>query len=267
MRSLNDLMDLTGRAALVTGGAGHIGLSACEALLELGSSVAVLDVDGCACRERVKGLTQIGKGSAIAVPCDLQDEGSTRAAIRSVVQKLGHLDILVHCAAFVGTTQAPGWAVPFDQQSVQPWDSALRVNLTSAFVMVQEAQEALADRGAGSVILFGSIYGMAGPDMSLYSDTAMANPAGYAASKGGILQLTRYLATVLAPRIRVNAISPGGVARGQPSVFQERYIKRTPMDRMAGEEDLKGAVAYLASEMSAYVTGHNLVVDGGWTAW
>ena len=95
----------------------------------------------------------------------------------------------------------------------------------------------------------------------------MANPAGYAASKGGLLQLTRYLATLLAPRVRVNAISPGGVWRDQPEAFHQRYLARTPLGRMATEEDLKGAIAYLASDLSAYVTGHNLVVDGGWTAW
>ena len=267
MRSVADLMDLSGRAALVTGGAGHIGLSACETLLELGSNVALLDVDALGCQERVADLSRFGKGCAVAVPCDLRDEGASRAAVRQSIQEFGRLDIVVHCAAYVGTTQVPGWAVSFDQQSVDAWDAALRVNLTSAFFLIQEAREALDHHGGGSVVLFGSTYGLVGPDLGLYADTEMANPAGYAASKGGILQLTRYLATVLAPRIRVNAITPGGVARGQPSNFQERYVSKTPMARMATEEDLKGAVAYLASDLSAYVTGHNLVVDGGWTAW
>ena len=265
MRTVSELMDLQGRSALVTGGAGHIGLAACEALLELGSSVAVLDLDAHSCEQRVTELS--GNGHAVAIPCDLKDEQSTRSAVKEVVEKLGRLDILVHCAAYVGTTQAAGWAVPFEEQSVEAWDAALRVNLTAAFVLVQEAQAALAQSGMGSVILFGSTYGIAGPDMRLYEGTDMANPAGYAASKGGVLQLTRYLATLLAPKIRVNAITPGGVLRGQPEVFQERYVSRTPMGRMAREEDLKGAVAYLAGDMSAYVTGHNLVVDGGWTAW
>ena len=95
----------------------------------------------------------------------------------------------------------------------------------------------------------------------------MANPMAYGASKGGLLQLVRYLATTLAPRVRVNAISPGGVERGQPAAFVERYTARTPLGRMATEEDVKGAVAFLASDLSAYVTGHNLVIDGGWTTW
>ena len=143
----------------------------------------------------------------------------------------------------------------------------MRVNLTSSFVLVQEAREALSASGRGSVILFASTYGLVGPDHRLYEGTTMANPAGGAASKGGLLQLTRYFATTLAPGIRVNAISPGGVWRQQPESFHRRYVSRTPLGRMATEEDLKGATAYLASDLSAYVTGHNLVVDGGWTAW
>ena len=119
----------------------------------------------------------------------------------------------------------------------------------------------------GSVILIASIYGLVGPDLRLYEDTLMNNPLGYGVSKGGLLQLMRYLATILAPDIRVNAISPGGVWRSQAEIFHKRYRERTPLKRMAIEEDLKGAFAYLASDLSAYVTGHNLVIDGGWTAW
>ena len=267
MQSLNQLMDLADRKALITGGAGHIGLAAGEALAESGATVAVLDLDGKACKERAGLLSLLGVNSAIPLPCDLRDEQATRGAVKHAIVKMGGLDILVHCAAYVGTTEVPGWAVPFEQQTVKAWDAALRVNLTSAFVMVQEAQEALSASGHGSVILFGSTYGVVGPDLRLYTETEMANPAGYAASKGGIIQLTRYLATVLAPRVRVNAISPGGVWRNQPEVFHQRYVSRTPLGRMATEEDLKGAVAYLASDLSAYVTGHNLSVDGGWTAW
>ena len=150
---------------------------------------------------------------------------------------------------------------------MEAWDNALRVNLTSPFVLVQEAQNELEKTGKGSVILIASTYGLVGPDMRLYEGTRMANPAGYSASKGGLLQLTRYMATVLAPLVRVNAISPGGIWRNQPVVFRERYEDRTPLRRMGTEEDLKGAIAYLASDLSAYVTGHNLLVDGGWTAW
>jgi NAD(P)-dependent dehydrogenase (short-subunit alcohol dehydrogenase family) len=263
MRGLKDLMDLSGRRALVTGGAGHIGSACAETLTELGASVAVVDQSEEACRNVVKKLGT----RALAHRCDLSDETETRASVASVIDRLGGLDILIHCAAFVGTTEVEGWAEPFAKQTVSAWDSALRVNLTAPFVMVQEAESALRKSKGASVILFSSTYGMVAPDMQLYAETTMANPVGYGASKGGVLQLVRYLASLLAPAVRVNAISPGGVARAQPDVFRERYAARTPLKRMATEEDLKGAVAYLASDLSAYVTGHNLIVDGGWTIW
>ena len=263
MRTLRELMNLEGRVALLTGGAGHIGLAAAKALLELGAAVAIVDKSLDVCRE-----CAIALGSkAVPLACDLSDEQATRAVVHQVIGTLGGLDILIHCAAYVGTTDVPGWAVPFEHQTVAAWDEAVRVNLTVAFVLAQEAREALAQSGHGSIILFSSIYGMGGPDWNLYVGTGMAHPLGYGASKGGLVQLTRSLATTLAPRIRVNAISPGGVWRGQPEAFRERYESRTPLKRMAVEEDLKGAVAYLASDLSAYVTGHNLMVDGGWTAW
>jgi NAD(P)-dependent dehydrogenase (short-subunit alcohol dehydrogenase family) len=160
-----------------------------------------------------------------------------------------------------------GWAVPFGEQTVEAWDRALRVNLTSAFVLVQEARDLLGASGAGSVILFGSIYGQVGPDRSLYEGTSIANPAAYGASKGAIAQLARTLATTLAPSVRVYVITPGGIERGQPDAFVSRFRARTPLARMAVEEDVKGAVAFLASNLSAYVTGQEIVVDGGWTVW
>jgi len=267
MRTIAEMSCLDGRRALVTGAAGHIGLAASEALIEMGANVALVDLDAAAYSQRVEELSSQRKDSAFALGCDLKDEASTRESVRQAISRMGGLDIIVHCAAYVGTTQVPGWAVPFQEQSVETWDAAMRVNLTSAFVMVQEAQAALAATEHGSVIFFASTYGLVGPDMHIYEDTGMANPAGYGASKGGLLQLMRYLSTVLAPNVRVNAITPGGVSRGQPELFQERYSAKTPLNRMAIEEDLKGAVAYLASDLSAYVTGHNLVVDGGWTAW
>lgn len=268
-RPLSKLMDLSGRKVFLTGGAGHVGLAVGEALTELGATLTITDQDPGACEKRAIALSQLQKqGSVVALACDLKHEGRTRQTIREAIQRMGGLDVLIHCAAYVGRTVMSGWAVPFDQQTVEAWDAAMRVNLTSAFVMAQEAKTALEASGHGSIIFIASTYGLVAPDFRLYAETPMANPAGYGASKGGLLQLTRYLATVLAPRIRVNAITPGGIQRDdQKKVFQQRYESRTPLSRMATEEDLKGAVAYLASDLSNYVTGHNLVVDGGWTVW
>ena len=258
---------MTGRKALITGGAGHLGGVAADALAELGASVSLLDIEPEACQAKIENLAEYDSIPGIAVPCDLLDERSTRGAIKLATNYMGGLDIIVHCAAYVGTTEVSGWTVPLAEQTVSAWDAALRVNLTAAFVMAQEAREIMETSGNGSMIFFGSTYGLVAPDFRIYEGTDMVSPAGYASSKGGILQLTRYLASAMAPKIRVNSITPGGVWRDQPESFHENYKSRTPLGRMATEQDLKGAVAYLASDMSEYVTGHNLVVDGGWTAW
>ena len=268
MKRLSDLMNLEGRRAAVTGGAGHIGLAICETLLELGATVAVMDLNKKICADRCDALNNAGfRGTAVPFAMDLASEKATRKAINRCIDNMAGLDILVHSAAFVGTTAFPGWGVPFEKQTLAAWDAAARVNLSSAFVMLQEARNALAQSKHGSVIFISSIYGVIGPDNGIYEGTSMVMPAGYAATKGGLNQFGRYLATTLAPEIRVNSIIAGGVERGQPKPFQKRYGQKTPLKRMATEEDFKGAVAYLASDLSAYVTGTALYVDGGWTAW
>jgi NAD(P)-dependent dehydrogenase (short-subunit alcohol dehydrogenase family) len=266
-RTVQNLADMTSRVALVVGGAGHVGGAAAQALMELGASVVIMDLDQERCTQRAAELSRETGRPAVGIACDLGDEDATRAGVRAAITTWGRLDAVVHCAAYVGTTKVPGWVAPFAEQTVAAWDAALRVSLTSAFVIAQETAAPLAASGHGVMVLVGSTYGIVGPDMRLYTDTPMGNPAGYGAAKGGLLQLGRYLATTLAPAVRVNLVSPGGIERGQPAVFQERYVSRTPLGRMATEEDLKGAIVYLASDLSAYVTGQNLIVDGGWTTW
>ncbi len=236
-------------------------------LSELGATVIVVDLDSASCRDLSAQLTASGAVSGMALPGDISDLEFWTTAPTSIVGAVGGLDIIVHCAAFVGTTRMDGWAVPFAEQTTEAWNAAMDVNISSFFTMVRELQPLLEVSGRASVVSVSSIYGMVGPDMRLYEGLDMANPAAYAASKGGLIQLTRYLATVLAPRIRVNTVSPGGLSRNQPEAFQQRYIERTPLQRMGTEEDLVGVIGYLASDLSSYVTGVNIPVDGGWTAW
>lgn len=267
MKSLHQLMDLHDRVALVTGAAGNIGMAFAHTLAELGCGLAMLDTDEA---RLTNACAEISNQYGIPLKpfvCDLSNEAELRAIPGAVQQEFGRLDILVNNAAFVGTSQLQGWAVPFAEQNADTWRAALEVNLTAVFVLAQAAEPVLRAGGHGNIINIGSIYGMVGPDMRIYEGTNFGNPAAYAASKGGLLQLTRWLATALAPSIRVNSITPGGVWRNQPASFCEQYTSRTPLERMATEGDLKGALAYLASDMSAYVTGQNIVVDGGWTAW
>ena len=268
MKSLAELSDLKGRVALITGGAGHLGKTFSEALAEQGASIVVLDIDAPACELVAQQVHDQYSVETMALVADLADEPQVAAAPDKVLERFGRLDILVNNAAFVGTTRLEGWTVPFPEQLPSTWRAALEVNLTAPFVLTQASTKALQASGHGSVINIGSINGMQGIDRRLREDTPMGTPAAaYAASKGGLIQLTRYLSTILAPEVRVNSISFGGIQRGQPEPFYGRYVDRTPLRRMATEEDGKGAIAYLASDLSVYVTGHNLVVDGGWTAW
>jgi NAD(P)-dependent dehydrogenase (short-subunit alcohol dehydrogenase family) len=266
-RTLRELMSLDGRVAIVTGGAGHIGASICSALAELGASIAVADLNLESCNAQVERIRRQWAVKCVAVDCDLEQTERVRELPRRVKQELGRIDVIVNCAAFVGTSGLEGWAVPFEQQSDVTWRRALEVNLTAPFVLIQSAAEELRLSGHGSIVNVSSIYGLVGPDWRLYQGTKLGNPAAYAASKGALLQSTRWLATTLAPSVRVNAIAPGGVFRDTPEPFLSRYAARTPLGRMGREEDMKGAIGYLASDLSAYVTGQCIAVDGGWTVW
>ena len=256
-------MDLRGRKAIITGGAGFIGKAIADTLAEMGADLCLVDRPGCEFETIKEDLEEKWGVTVGHYPCDLESQEQRV----ELVSQIEAIDLLVNNAAFVGDSKLTGWAESFDGQSTETWRRALEVNLTAVFELSRELAPQLSASGKGVIINIGSIYGVSAPDYSLYANTKMANPAAYCASKAGLLQLTKWLSTTLAPKVRVNAISPGGVWRGQPKEFVDRYNTRTPLGRMACEEDFKGAVAYLASDLSAYVTGQNLLVDGGWTSW
>lgn len=263
---VNEMLKLDGRVALVTGGAGYLGQAFCETLLELGAEVCILDISADRAQRLAEDLTQRFKVRCTAVTADIAHEDQVARAIERGVANHGRLDVLVNNAAY------PPSKLPEDKrflegQSLSTWQANLDVMLTGTFLVTRACMGNLTKSGGGSVINIASIYGLVGPDMRLYEGTEMLNPAFYAVSKGGIVQLTRYLATSLAPAVRVNCIAPGGIFRDQPASFVEKYCARTPLGRMATEEDLKGTLAFLASDLSKYITGQVIAVDGGWTAW
>ena len=267
MKSVAELMNMKGRRALITGANGSIGQIIALTLAELGADLTLVDRPGSDYSHLVEQIGKVKKVVIRTIDCDLENEKHRKQLIDTVSRFKEGLDVLVNNAAFVGTSGLAGWVTPFEEQSVETWRRAMEVNLTAAFDLIKGFAPLLKASGYGSVINIGSIYGVVGPDYSLYKDTNMGSPAAYAASKGGLIQLTRWLATTLAPQVRVNAISPGGVFRNQPDKFVKNYEARTPLGRMGTEEDFKGAIAYLASDLSAYVTGVNQMVDGGWSAW
>lgn len=267
MITLKKLSNLDGRRALVTGAGGNLGKTIAITLAELGADLILVDRSD---SDLVQLSIYIKKQFNIQIECrvhDLESDFERASLIKDVTDSDKGLNILVNNAAFIGASNLEGWSVPFKSQSLQTWRRAIDVNLTAVFDLCQGFSSLLSGATGGTIINIGSIYGFQAPDWGLYSGTEMGNPAAYSASKGGLLQLTRWLSTAVAPAVRVNAISPGGIFRNQPAQFVDRYEKKTPLGRMATEDDFRGAIAYLASDMSRYVTGHNLVVDGGWSVW
>ncbi len=267
MTSFAELMNLEGRRALITGATGGIGRVIAQTLAELGADLLLVDRPGSDYGTLAQELSRFRRVRVESIDCDLEVQGDRDRLIDSVRKHASGLDVLVNNAAFVGTSDLPGWVTEFERQSVDTWRRALEVNLTAAFDLAKGLTPVLKRSRGAAIVNIGSSYGTYGPDYRLYEGTAMGNPAAYAASKGGLIQLTRWLATTLAPHVRVNAISPGGVFRNQPAVFVGRYAARTPLGRMATEDDFRGAIGYLASDLSRYVTGQNLAVDGGWGVW
>lgn len=267
MMKITQWMRLESRTALITGGGGYLGRAFAETLAELGANVALADVNSQAVEQTSIDIAERYGVRAHAFQVDLADSAVVALLPQKIADTLGGLDILINNAGFVGTSNLEGWVSPFEQQACSAWRAALEVNLTAPFFLTQAALPWLAASGKGSVINIASIYGFLGPDMRLYEDTAMGNPGAYAASKGGLIQTTRWLATVLAPKVRVNCVSPGGIFRNQSDKFVKRYEARTPMQRMGTEDDMKGVVAFLASDLSAYVTGQHIAIDGGFSAW
>jgi NAD(P)-dependent dehydrogenase (short-subunit alcohol dehydrogenase family) len=266
--TFSELTSLRGQTAVVTGGAGGLANCFCETLCELGADLMLLDRNEDALKDTAARLHGRFGTEVVPVAVDLENEDARREAVQFVLQHRPKLDILINAAAFVGSSSLEGWVGPLEEQSVATWRRALEVNLTAAFALSQSLAPALRASGRGRIINFASIYGVSAPDFGLYENLpGMGNPAAYAASKAGLVQLTRWLATALAPEVRVNCLSPGGVFSGQPEEFVRRYAAKTPLGRMADATDIAGAVAFLATDLSRYVTGQNLMVDGGWTVW
>lgn len=273
MPSIQQLFDLSGKAAIVTGGAGFLGQQFTEALAEAGADVVVADIQGQAAGEWAERINQQG-GSAAGTALDVTDPASVDGLINFTLERFGRVDILVNSAAMDpkferGSQEAH--ATSFESFPLPSWQQALDVNLTGMFLVCQAAARVMVESGEGSLINICSTYGIAGPDQRLYEslgEPRLYKPVYYSVTKAGVLGLTRYIATYYqGTGIRCNALTPGGVERDHDPAFKDAYAARTVLGRMAYPHEMKGAVVFLASGASSYMTGSNLVVDGGWTAW
>jgi NAD(P)-dependent dehydrogenase (short-subunit alcohol dehydrogenase family) len=270
MPQIPQAFDLTGRAAVVTGGAGLLGRQFCATLAEAGASVLVADLNETAANDVAK---QIGK-AARSFACDVGNPETVKQMNDAAIKAFGRLDILVNGAALDPKFDAAGegkHSSAFEDYSLQAWEAALRVNLTGSFLCSQAAIGQMLRQGSGVIINICSTYGLGGPDQRIYQKPgkpAQYKPVDYTVTKAGILGLTKYLATYYGDKkIRVNALTPGGVFNQHDDDFLKAYSARTVLGRMAEPNEMNGALLFLASDASSYMTGANLVVDGGWTAW
>ena len=263
-----DLFRLDGLVAVVTGAAGLLGEQYAIALADAGAAVVLADLDLETCRERADRLASRDGGRAIAVRSDVVERASWEAMLGRALDEFGRVDVLVNNAGFTNQSRTANYAREFADFPLEDWRQILDVNLTGTLLGCQVVGRRMLEQGAGSIINIASLYGVVSPNHRMYPGTGVSQPVAYSVSKGGVIALTRYLATLWADRgVRVNCITPGGVFHQHSSDFVDRYAALCPMGRMAREDELRGALIYLAGSASAYCTGHNLVVDGGWTAW
>ena len=273
---IQEKFDLTGRVAVVTGGVGLLGAEFCKTLAEAGAAVAVVDLNGAAAEKVATGLVADGY-RVIAVPTDITKPESVNAMVEMVVKEFGRLDILVNSAAldpkFDPDAAAKGIAPgAFEDYPLEQWNAALNVNLTGMFLVTQACVKQMNVQGQkGSIINICSTYGLNGPDQRIYIKDGVRvafKPVYYTVTKGGVLGFTKYLAAYYAEtEIRVNALTPGGVFNNHEEYFVKNYSAKTILGRMAKKDEMNGALLFLASDASSYMTGNNVVVDGGWTAW
>lgn len=260
---MKDAFDLTGKVAVVTGGLGLIGRGLVAGLAEAGAHVFMADIDEAGAQEVARDMREQG-WQVSSVALDIRDEASIARCMDSVAATGGALDVLVNSAY----PKTPGAAVEIESVPEDVWRTEVDAHLNGYSFCCRDAARLMREQGGGSIVNIGSTYGIVAPDFSIYDGLpGMTTPATYAAIKGGIITLTRYLASYYgSAAIRVNCVSPGGIANNQNPVFVQRYEAKTPLGRMGTPRDIAGAVVFLASDAAAYVTGHNLVVDGGWTA-
>lgn len=268
-----DLFQLSGKTAIVTGGIGFLGRQFCEGLAAFGANVAVIDLDEVQTAAFAKDLVKKYNIKSIGVACDVSSPKSVAQMVDKVIKSLGEIHIL-HNNAASKSADLEAFFAPFEEYSLEQWRKVMAVNLDGMFLVAQAVGKQMVRQcKGGSIVQTASIYGIMSPDHriyegSLYLGRQINTPAVYTASKAAIIGLTRHLATYWAKDgIRVNSLTPGGTESGQNDEFKRRYSDRIPLGRMAQPDEMVGALLYLVSDASSYMTGQNVIVDGGLDAW
>ncbi|MBR1130062.1 SDR family oxidoreductase [Bradyrhizobium iriomotense] len=270
--SFKTLYDLTGRTAVITGGCGILGSRFADGLAEFGANVAIIDLDHKATETAASELSARHSIRAKGYACDITQPDAVREVAKAVETDLGPFSILLNNAASK-TRDIDAFFAPIATFSLETWREAMAVNLDGMFTVAQVFGGRMAELGYGAIVQTASIYGLMAPDQRIYEGSeylgrAINTPAVYTASKAGVIGLTKHLATYWAAKgVRVNTLTPGGVESGQNETFKQRYGARIPLGRMARADEMVGAMLFLVSDAASYVTGQNIAVDGGLSAW
>ena len=271
---MKDLFSLKDKIAVITGGLGQLGQQFSVTLVDYGAKVAVIDLSE-AVKPRLSQFSRYQRDAKIiCYPGDITNRESLTAILTEILKTWGDPHILINNAAIDSPPDAPiSENGPFETYPESSLERIMDVNLKGTFITCQVFGECMAKNRRGSIINVGSIYGLVSPNQEIYEYKRTKNeqffkPAPYSLTKSGIYNFTRYLATYWAQKgVRVNTITPGGIFNNQPNAFLAEYCRRVPMGRMANPDEMNGAIVFLASDASSYMTGSNLIVDGGWTAW
>jgi len=268
--SVNKLFDITNQNIILTGSSGMLGTQFSHFLSEAGANVILVDIDEKKNKNLEKVLLKKYRTKPMAITTDISESSQIQDLEKKILKKYKKIDALVNNAAFHPKTKNFNVSKPLSSFPLDLWNKAIDVNLTGLFLLCQKIGSTMEKQNRGIIINISSIYGIVGPDPRIYGKSKLNSPISYAATKGAIVNLTRYLATYWHRKnIRVNTLSIGGIKndRYMDSVFIKKYSERTTIGRMANRNEYNGALLFLLTKASSYMTGSNLVVDGGWTSW
>ena len=264
---IKKLFDLSEKTVIITGGAGLLGSQYADGLSQVGANIVLADIDFKSCKALSQKLEKKYHNSVLPIKLDLTDQKSIKNMVEKTMKKFVTIDVLINNAAFQGN---PGKErqIKLEDLPSSIWNKAISVNLTGLFLSCQEVGKIMKKQKNGVIINIASTYGIVAADQRIYGKSGQNSAVYYAATKSAIINFTRYLASYWrGTGIRVNTLSPGGVENNQGIEFIKNYSYKTMLGRMAKKDEYVGAILFLASNASSYMTGSNLVVDGGWTAW
>ena len=263
----NNLFDLSGKVALISGGAGLLATEHALALLEFGATIILADINAGTCKDAVMELNK-NHEKVFPQELDVTKKESWESVLADIKNTFGRVDILINNAGFTNQSKSPGFDASFEDFSLEDWNAIMQVNLTGTFLGCQVIGKHMLENNYGSIINMASLYGVVSPHHDIYEGTGISQPVAYSVSKHGVIGLTKYLAALWAKKnVRVNSITPGGIFNEHTGLFLERFEKLNPIGKMSDKSELRGAIVFLASDASSHVIGHNLIVDGGWTIW